>query len=133
MRNYKKKTTRGTTPTDVMARAVKMVKAEGRSIRSVAKDFDIPFRTLARYCQKANHSPIEKVGYTQHRLVSHQFSFLLVCIQGRWQESPGCVLRPPVLSKTTKHLRKSCNFFKFDNIALRFSTFRPFIFFWRWP
>lgn len=71
MRNYKKKTERGTTPTDVMARAVKMVKNEGRSIRSVAKDFNIAFRTLARYCQMANNSPIKKVGYARHRLVSY--------------------------------------------------------------
>ena len=84
MRNYKKKTTGGTTSTDIMKRAVKMVKDEGRSIRSIATDFDIAFRTLARYCQKANRSPIVKVGYTQHRLVSCRFSFSMLHSIKHW-------------------------------------------------
>lgn len=49
MRKYKNKATRGKTPIDIIIRAVKTVKDEGKSTRSVAKDVDIVFRTLARY------------------------------------------------------------------------------------
>lgn len=44
MRDCKRKTDKGKIPQDILLRAVNLVKNEGRSIRSVANDFDIPFK-----------------------------------------------------------------------------------------
>lgn len=51
MRNYKRKTDRGKTPPDVMLRAARTVKWGKRSILSVAKEFNIPERTLNKFCE----------------------------------------------------------------------------------
>lgn len=40
-------------------RVVRSVKAEGRSIRSVAKDFYISFRTLSRYYKKVIEADVQ--------------------------------------------------------------------------
>lgn len=76
VRNYKRKTERASTPADVMLRAAKRVKCEHKPIRGVARDFAIPFRTLARYCKKITDEQLKgddevtlRVGYAAHRKV----------------------------------------------------------------
>jgi len=77
MRNYKRKTENGKIPADTILRAVKIVKNEGRSINSVAKDFLIPQKTLERYVKKAKlllngEIKIENVGYNNGQKVFSQ-------------------------------------------------------------
>lgn len=74
MRTYKRKTNRASVPRDIILRAVSLVKNEGKSIRSVAKDFEIPVRSLTRYCKNACNQTVE-IGYkkTQQVLLYSQF------------------------------------------------------------
>lgn len=60
-----------------MLSAVRMVKIEKKSIRQVAKDFDINYRTLARYCTKITETdvysnvatPSIPIGYRRNRQI----------------------------------------------------------------
>lgn len=78
MRTYKRKTQRGVTKADVMLRAAKAVKLNGRSIRGTADDFNIPEATLRRFCRKVTDAeihgvavePTTHVGYKRNRQVS---------------------------------------------------------------
>ena len=45
-RTYKRKTERANIAPDTVLRAVRAVRIENRSIRSVARDFGIPFRSV---------------------------------------------------------------------------------------
>nr|XP_053647291.1 uncharacterized protein LOC128698911 isoform X2 [Cherax quadricarinatus] len=76
VRSYKRKTERSSTPADIMFRAAKRVKCEHKSIRGTARDFAIPFRTLARYCKKITDEQLKgedkamlRVGYAAPRQV----------------------------------------------------------------
>lgn len=75
MRTYKRKTERASTPPNVVLRAAKRVKCEHKSIRGVARDFAIPFRTQARYCKMITDEEMSvdnvtiKVGYASHKKV----------------------------------------------------------------
>jgi len=51
MRNYKRKTTRSSTPRDVLQRAALKIE-NGRTVRSVATEFKIDRMTLKRYITK---------------------------------------------------------------------------------
>lgn len=85
MRNYKRKTDRGTTPPHIMLRAARLVKLENRSIRGAAKDFDISERTLRRFLLKVSQDdlngpteiPIIHVGYSKPRQVKSVIFFRL--------------------------------------------------------
>lgn len=76
-RSFKKKTDRGNVPAEVILRAVRMVKIEKKTIRGVAKDLDINYRTLTRYCHKIPDAdvygdeilPTVSVGFTPNRQV----------------------------------------------------------------
>ncbi|CAH2004995.1 unnamed protein product [Acanthoscelides obtectus] len=47
VRNFKRKTEKGNAPPDVLLRAARLVRL-GSSIRKVAADFNVNYRTLAR-------------------------------------------------------------------------------------
>jgi hypothetical protein len=73
-----RKSTRGLVLPAMMLRAAREVKIHGKSIRSVAKDFEINYRTLTRYCKKftideiSNHAistPSTKIGYQRNRQI----------------------------------------------------------------
>jgi len=87
MKHFKWKTDRGSTPPDVMLQAARQVKNNGQSIRKVASEFNINYKTLAIYCEKvsdadltgSNTVPIFSVGYQHNRQVfSDQQEHLLV-------------------------------------------------------
>lgn len=70
VRTYKRKTDRASTPPNVMLRAANRVKQEHKSITGVAREFPIPFPTLARYCKRvtdedliSRHNVPCRVGY----------------------------------------------------------------------
>ncbi|KYM99643.1 hypothetical protein ALC62_09611 [Cyphomyrmex costatus] len=52
MRNYKRKTNRASVPEDIVMRAVKDVVDDGQSYKSISSAYEIPIRSLIRYCNK---------------------------------------------------------------------------------
>ncbi|CAM1331982.1 Uncharacterised protein r2_g4084 [Pycnogonum litorale] len=81
VRNYKKKTRRGETSGDIILSAVRLVRLQRKIIRATAKEFEINYRTLARYCQKMSQDEIEgtnvipstSVGYLPNRRIFNEF------------------------------------------------------------
>jgi hypothetical protein len=68
MRNYKRKSARGTVSQDVMERAATAVNENVHSIRKVAADFGTNYRSLSRFVVKARLAhqlgrPLPQVGY----------------------------------------------------------------------
>lgn len=77
-RHYKRKSDRGLVLPALMLSAARVVKIYGKSIRSVAKNFGINYRTLTRYCKKftdeeigyeAVSTPTTKIGYQRNRQI----------------------------------------------------------------
>lgn len=73
-----RKSGRGLVLPAIMLRAAREVKNHGKSIRSVAKDYDINYRTLSRYCNKFTSEEINnktlsvptiKIGYQKYRQI----------------------------------------------------------------
>jgi len=62
MRNYKRKTNRGSTPRDVLQRAAVEVQS-GRTVRGVAAEYNINRMTLKRYLTKRTTNPDAVTGY----------------------------------------------------------------------
>lgn len=77
MRVYKRKTNRNTPPEDVLLRAAQAVKNNDQpiSIRKAAEEYNIHYRTLARFCKKvtdedlASGSSTVQMGYKKIRQV----------------------------------------------------------------
>ncbi|KAK4878320.1 hypothetical protein RN001_010826 [Aquatica leii] len=63
VRTYKRKTDRTTPSSDVLLRAARAVKDNDHpiSIKQAAKDFNVHYRTLARYCQKTTNKELANV------------------------------------------------------------------------
>lgn len=70
MRNYKKKTQRGTIPEDVYIRASKEVLENKKSLRTVAADYGVNFMTLQRYCKKVKMQGSREENFRNHMLTS---------------------------------------------------------------
>ncbi|KAK4883360.1 hypothetical protein RN001_006679 [Aquatica leii] len=73
VRTYKRKTDRSTPSSDVLLRAARTVKDNNHliSIRQAVKDFNVHYRTLARYCQKtANEVLANGISNVQMRYKS---------------------------------------------------------------
>ncbi|CAH1996111.1 unnamed protein product [Acanthoscelides obtectus] len=64
MRTYKRQTQRGTTSQDLMQRAdAGAVIAEGRKLKTVARELEICQTTLQRYVKKIRSGRTATVGY----------------------------------------------------------------------
>ncbi|KAG5898634.1 hypothetical protein JTB14_021008 [Gonioctena quinquepunctata] len=78
VRNPKRKSTRASQPHEIVLRAIKEVKQEKRSIRATAAKYDIPFRSLARYCSQISDEELDTVesekliGYLPNRKVCEE-------------------------------------------------------------
>ncbi|XP_018394412.1 PREDICTED: uncharacterized protein LOC108773183 isoform X2 [Cyphomyrmex costatus] len=70
MRNYKKKPNRRTVSLDIYKTAARIVIDEGKSVRSVARTFELCHVTLNRFMkrQKMDQDMLSKIGYKQNRL-----------------------------------------------------------------
>ncbi|KAL4122016.1 hypothetical protein QTP88_014425 [Uroleucon formosanum] len=77
VRTYKRTSSRAKVPINVIKIAVKNVLVDNILRRSVAQDYNIPFKTLSRYCTKRelldneeHHiNQVSGVGYSKHKQV----------------------------------------------------------------
>ncbi|KAL4107720.1 hypothetical protein QTP88_018016 [Uroleucon formosanum] len=78
VRTYKRTSSRAKVPIDVIKIAVKKVLVDNMLRRSVAQDYNIPFKTLSRYCtkrelldndQEHHINQVTGVGYSKHKQV----------------------------------------------------------------
>ncbi|XP_067129333.1 uncharacterized protein [Centruroides vittatus] len=77
VRNYKRKTDRNAQPEDVLLSSAKAVKNDGQpiSIRKAAEEYNIYYRTLARFCKKITDEKLDsgsstaQMGYKNSRQV----------------------------------------------------------------
>lgn len=68
-RTYKRKSEKGQTAPEVMQRAVNLVVEEDRTVRSVAKEYDICHVTLGSYVKKYRNGETLVIGYKRNRQV----------------------------------------------------------------
>ncbi|XP_049817214.1 uncharacterized protein LOC109594560 isoform X2 [Aethina tumida] len=85
MRNYKRKTDKGQTSPEVMLRAIKEVKFNKKSIRSIARKYQVSHRTLSRYCLKFTKEQLTedsvtsfKMGYSKKQVFSDEMELIFV-------------------------------------------------------
>ena len=64
VRTYKRTSSRGTTPPDVIKAAVEAVLTTGRSVRDVADQYSMCHVTLFRYVKKTSQANAEPTGST---------------------------------------------------------------------
>jgi hypothetical protein len=57
-RLYKRKTERANIAPGTILRAVRAIRIEKRAIRSIAREFGIPSRSVTRYCSRAPEDDI---------------------------------------------------------------------------
>ncbi|XP_036364214.1 uncharacterized protein LOC118765797 [Octopus sinensis] len=72
VRHYKRKSERATLPQDVIQQAIQQVRARVISLREASRTFDIPLKSLPRYCTKAaeaNNNDHSLSGYKKPRQV----------------------------------------------------------------
>lgn len=72
MRNYIRKSNRGTASLDLYKQAAKVVREENQSIRSVAKSFGLCHVSLTRFIRKQNNNTVVSVGYIPNRKVFNE-------------------------------------------------------------
>ena len=68
-RVYKRKTDRGIKDFDKLEKAIKEIILEGKSIRSTANAYNIPFKSLARYIIKVRNKINDVSTVTENELV----------------------------------------------------------------
>lgn len=61
VRNYKRSTERAKTRRELIIQAVRQVKYNRITLVQTSEDFDIPLRSLARYCKKISYEELEKI------------------------------------------------------------------------
>ncbi|XP_003737382.1 uncharacterized protein LOC100904063 [Galendromus occidentalis] len=69
VRNRVRKTSRASVPADVVRRAVEAVRREGQTFRETSEQYQIPLRSLKRYCKTSDESGDVRVGYEKRRQV----------------------------------------------------------------
>lgn len=69
MRNYKRKSTRGSTSQEVFELAAEEILSKNRKFRDVATEYDICHVTLFKYVKKKKEGIPVEVGYKKNRLV----------------------------------------------------------------
>lgn len=70
MRNYKRKTQRGTTSQDLLKRAADAVIKDGRKLKTVARELEICHTTLQRYVKKIKSGLTPSVGFKSRMVFS---------------------------------------------------------------
>lgn len=74
MRNYKRKTTRSTVKKDVVEQAINEIAVlRIKTARQASVDYNIPYRTLLRYCKQTQEGQSISIGYKKNRQVNNYF------------------------------------------------------------
>lgn len=64
MRNYRRKTERGTKSVELMQRAANLVLHENKSLRKVCRDFELSKTSLSRFIKRMENDPVNlRFGY----------------------------------------------------------------------
>lgn len=69
MRNYVRKTDRGTKSTEIYELAAREVMEKKASLRKAAKDFDVCYVTLYKFIKTKKKNAVVRAGYAKPKLI----------------------------------------------------------------